>query len=66
MTLLLYPVAVFAGGERLRRFASAILPAQSIAASTQSSLASLPAMIESGVASGRAFAWQRGGIELDA
>lgn len=47
MTLLLYPVAVFAGGERLRRFASAILPAQTIAASTQSSLASLPAMIES-------------------
>jgi proton glutamate symport protein len=47
MTLLLYPIAVVAGGERLRRFASAILPAQTIAASTQSSLASLPAMIES-------------------
>lgn len=46
-TLLLYPVAVLAGGERLRRFAAAILPAQTIAASTQSSLASLPAMIES-------------------
>ena len=47
MTLLLYPIAVMAGGERLRRFAAAILPAQTIAASTQSSLASLPAMIES-------------------
>ena len=31
----------------MRRFAAAILPAQVIAASTQSSLASLPAMIES-------------------
>ncbi|WP_189451139.1 dicarboxylate/amino acid:cation symporter [Cognatilysobacter xinjiangensis] len=47
MTLLLYPIAVFAGRERLRSFASAILPAQTIAASTQSSLASLPAMLES-------------------
>ena len=46
-TLLLYPVAVVAGRERLGRFASAIAPAQAIAASTQSSLASLPAMMES-------------------
>jgi proton glutamate symport protein len=46
VTLLLYPVAVIAGRERLGRFASAILPAQAIAASTQSSLASLPVMIE--------------------
>lgn len=45
--LLMYPVAVLAGGERLRRFAAAILPAQAIAGSTQSSLASLPAMVES-------------------
>lgn len=45
--LLLYPVAVLAGRERLGRFASAIVPAQAIAASTQSSLASLPAMIDS-------------------
>jgi proton glutamate symport protein len=44
---LMYPVAVVAGRERLGRFASAILPAQAIAASTQSSLASLPAMLES-------------------
>lgn len=46
-TLMLYPVAVVFGGEQARRFAAAILPAQTIAASTQSSLASLPAMIES-------------------
>jgi Na+/H+-dicarboxylate symporter len=47
VTLLLYPVAVVFGGERLRRFAAGILPAQIVAASTQSSLASLPAMIDS-------------------
>lgn len=47
VTLMLYAVAVFIGGESLRRFASSILPAQTIAASTQSSLASLPAMVES-------------------
>ncbi len=47
ITLLMYPLAVMAGGVRLRRFAAAILPAQIVAASTQSSLASLPAMIES-------------------
>ena len=47
VTLLLYPVAVIFGGERLRRFAAGILPAQIVAASTQSSLASLPAMVES-------------------
>jgi Na+/H+-dicarboxylate symporter len=46
LTLLLYGVAVAAGRETLRRFAPGILPAQVIAASTQSSLASLPAMIE--------------------
>jgi Na+/H+-dicarboxylate symporter len=47
VTLLLYLVAAFAAREPLRRFAVAILPAQAIAASTQSSLASLPAMIDS-------------------
>jgi proton glutamate symport protein len=47
VTLMLYVVAVAGGGESLRRFAAGILPAQVIAASTQSSLASLPAMIES-------------------
>lgn len=34
------------GGEPIRRFAAAIAPAQVVAASTQSSLASLPAMLE--------------------
>jgi Na+/H+-dicarboxylate symporter len=47
VTVMLYVVAVTAGGESLRRFARHILPAQAIAASTQSSIASLPAMIES-------------------
>jgi Na+/H+-dicarboxylate symporter len=46
MTLLMIPVAVFWGGERLRKFAAAIAPAQVVAASTQSSLVSLPAMLE--------------------
>ncbi|MGV8930625.1 MAG: dicarboxylate/amino acid:cation symporter [Luteimonas sp.] len=47
VTLMLYLVARFFGGEPFKRFALAILPAQAIAASTQSSLASLPAMLES-------------------
>ena len=47
VTLGLYAVAVFAGGQRLRQFAAGILPAQAIAVSTQSSLATLPAMVES-------------------
>lgn len=47
VTLMLYLVARFFGGEPFKRFALAILPAQTIAASTQSSLASLPAMLES-------------------
>ncbi len=41
------PVAVIWGGETLRRFVPALMPAQIVAASTQSSLASLPAMLES-------------------
>lgn len=47
MTGLMLLLAVIAGGEPLRRFAGAILPAQVVAASTQSSLASLPAMVDS-------------------
>ena len=47
VTLLMLPVAVAWGGEGIRHFASAIVPAQVVAASTQSSLASLPAMLES-------------------
>jgi proton glutamate symport protein len=47
VTLGLYFVALFFGRQSLRRFAAGILPAQVIAASTQSSLATLPAMVES-------------------
>jgi Na+/H+-dicarboxylate symporter len=47
VTLALYFVAVFFGGQRLRQFAAGILPAQVIALSTQSSLATLPAMVDS-------------------
>ncbi len=47
VTVMMLPVAVVFGGERLRRFAAALLPAQAVAISTQSSLASLPAMLES-------------------
>ena len=46
VTVMLLPVAAYCGGERFGRFATAILPAQVVAASTQSSLASLPAMLE--------------------
>lgn len=46
VTLMLYLVAA-ASGTPLRRFAAGVLPAQTIAASTQSSLASLPAMVDS-------------------
>jgi Na+/H+-dicarboxylate symporter len=45
-TILLYPVAVIGGRVRLRAFAKAISPAQAVALSTRSSLASLPALIE--------------------
>lgn len=40
-----YVVAVLAGGQRLRNFAREVLPAQVLALSTQSSLATLPAML---------------------
>ncbi|KQN90522.1 sodium:dicarboxylate symporter [Sphingomonas sp. Leaf231] len=46
VTLLAYPVARFGGGVPLTRFARAALPSQAVAISTQSSLASVPAMIE--------------------
>lgn len=42
---LAYPMAVFGGGVRLRDFLRAVAPAQAVALSTQSSLASLPAML---------------------
>jgi len=45
LTLACYPVAVWAGRVPLARFARGVAPAQVVAFSTQSSLASLPAMI---------------------
>ncbi len=47
VTVLMLVVARLWGREPFVRFATAIAPAQVVAASTQSSLASLPAMIES-------------------
>jgi len=44
--LTLYPVAVFFGGVSLRQFVRACAPAQAVAFSTRSSLASLPAMLD--------------------
>jgi Na+/H+-dicarboxylate symporter len=45
--LLTYPVATVAGGISLPRFTRAALPPQTVALSSSSSLASLPALIES-------------------
>ena len=45
--ILAYAMAFALGGVNLARFARAVLPAQAVALSTQSSLASLPAMLES-------------------
>ncbi len=45
--LLAYAIAWGLGGIRIAAFARAILPAQAVAVSTQSSLASLPAMLDS-------------------
>ena len=44
--LLLYPVAAFIGRVPLLRFARALFPAQAVAVSSASSLASLPALLE--------------------
>ncbi len=46
ITLLAYPVARIGAGVPLARFARAALPSQAVAISTQSSLASVPAMLE--------------------
>lgn len=46
--LLLYPVAALLGRVSMRAFARAALPAQLVAISTRSSIASMPAQIESG------------------
>ena len=45
VTLAAYPIAVFAGGRKLGEFARAMIAPQSVAVSTRSSLASLPAML---------------------
>ena len=44
--LMAYPVAVIGGRVPIGRFARAVAPAQAVAISTQSSLASLPAMLK--------------------
>lgn len=46
VTVFAYPVAVFGGRVGLGRYARAALPSQAVALSTQSSLATLPVMIE--------------------
>jgi Na+/H+-dicarboxylate symporter len=48
VTLLMYPVTALAGRVSIRAFAKAVAPAQIVAVSTQSSLASLPALIVGG------------------
>ncbi|HEY7235015.1 MAG TPA: dicarboxylate/amino acid:cation symporter [Gemmatimonadaceae bacterium] len=48
VTLLIYPIVAVFGGIPIARFARAALPAQLIAFSSSSSIASLPALIESG------------------
>lgn len=45
ISLIAYPVALIGGRRGLMAFARAVAPAQAVAASTQSSLASLPAML---------------------
>lgn len=44
--LLLYPAVAIAGGISISRFARGVFPAQAVAVSTSSSLASLPALID--------------------
>ena len=46
VSLAAYPLAVFGGRVGLGRYARASVPSQAVALSTQSSLASLPAMLE--------------------
>jgi proton glutamate symport protein len=47
IALVLYPAAAWGGGVSLRDFARAAAPAQAVAFSSRSSLAALPALIES-------------------
>jgi Na+/H+-dicarboxylate symporter len=51
-TAAVYAVACLGGATTLRRFTAAALPAQAVAAGTQSSLASVPAMLKASVALG--------------
>jgi Na+/H+-dicarboxylate symporter len=46
LIVLLYPVAALVGGVPVLRFARAVFPAQAVAISSSSSLASLPALID--------------------
>ena len=46
LIVLLYPVAALLGGIPVLRFARAVFPAQAVAISSSSSLASLPALID--------------------
>src|SRR5690606_279431 len=52
IALLAYPVAMLGGRVRFTRFARAAAPAQAVALSTESSLASLPAMLRGAEALG--------------
>lgn len=47
-TVLLYPLSAFVGRTRIIDFARAVAPAQLVAVSTRSSIASLPALVEGG------------------
>jgi Na+/H+-dicarboxylate symporter len=47
-TLLLYPFTAFVGRTKVSDFARAVAPAQMVAASTRSSIAALPALVEGG------------------
>jgi Na+/H+-dicarboxylate symporter len=47
-TLALYPLTALLGGMSVMQFARGVAPAQLVAASTQSSLASLPVMVKAG------------------
>lgn len=47
-TVLLYPLSAFGGRTRILDFARAVAPAQLVAVSTRSSIASLPALVEGG------------------
>ena len=62
ISLFAYPVAVFGGRLRLGAYVRAIIPSQAVALSTQSSLASLPAML--GAAERLGVPVERAGVTL--